>query len=240
MTELTFASYNVHKAIGADRRRDPERILAVIDELGADVVGLQEVDMRLGQRASVFERARLEHLGWQLASVPMKPASLGWHGNMLLVRDGLTIDAVDAVHLPRLEPRGALTASLRVDGQPFNVTSMHLDLSGLRRKAQLAQLCAAGRASGQPALMLGDLNAWLARPDRLRGLHDYWSVLTPGRSFPARGPLLSLDRMIVSPHWRCTDLEVFRSVLAREASDHLPIRARLVLDAQNLGNAPTE
>lgn len=238
MTSLTFASYNIHKAIGGDGRRDPERILAVIDEVGADVIGLQEVDLRLGQRASVFERARLEERGWQVASVPLKPASLGWHGNMILVREGLEIGEVDAVRLPGLEPRGALTCTLRIGEADCRVTSMHLDLSGLRRRAQLAHLCAAGRASGRPALMLGDLNTWLARADRLPGLHAYWSVLTPGRSFPARGPLLALDRVIVSPHWECEQLEVHHSPLARDASDHLPIRARLVLTAQNLSSAP--
>ena len=34
---LTFASYNIHKAVGADRRRDPHRIIAVLREMGADL-----------------------------------------------------------------------------------------------------------------------------------------------------------------------------------------------------------
>ena len=231
MTSLTFASYNTHKAIGADRRRDPNRIMAVIDALEADVVALQEVDLRMGQRASVFDRTHLEQRGWQLASVPLKPASLGWHGNLLLVREGLGIEQVEGVRLPGIEPRGALTACLRLGETPFRVTSMHLDLSGLRRAAQLAQLCAAGRTSKEPAIMMGDLNAWSAPAHRLRGLNAYWSVLTPGRSFPARRPVLGLDRLIASPHWRCDAMEVVSTPLAREASDHLPIRATMALVA---------
>ena len=38
---LTFASYNIHKAVGLDRRRDPERIMAVLREIDADVIALQ-------------------------------------------------------------------------------------------------------------------------------------------------------------------------------------------------------
>src|SRR6186997_2191358 len=42
--ELRLASYNVHRAIGRDRRCEPERILDVIREIDADVVALQEVE----------------------------------------------------------------------------------------------------------------------------------------------------------------------------------------------------
>ena len=35
---ITVASYNMRKAIGTDRRRDPQRVLDVLREIGADVV----------------------------------------------------------------------------------------------------------------------------------------------------------------------------------------------------------
>ncbi|MEP0560820.1 MAG: endonuclease, partial [Qipengyuania citrea] len=40
--QLTFASYNIHKGVGLDRKRDPERILSVLHEIDADIVALQE------------------------------------------------------------------------------------------------------------------------------------------------------------------------------------------------------
>ena len=46
-----FASYNIHKCVGVDRRFDPERVAAVIAEVGADVIALQEADRRFGDRA---------------------------------------------------------------------------------------------------------------------------------------------------------------------------------------------
>ena len=41
--QLTFASYNIHKAVGSDGRCVPERILDVLDEIGADVALLVPV-----------------------------------------------------------------------------------------------------------------------------------------------------------------------------------------------------
>ena len=48
---ITVASYNMRKAIGIDRRRRPDRVLAVLQEMDADIVALQEADKRFGTRA---------------------------------------------------------------------------------------------------------------------------------------------------------------------------------------------
>src|SRR5690554_6148048 len=42
---VSIVSYNIHLAIGRDRRYLPERILAVLREIDADVVALQEVQL---------------------------------------------------------------------------------------------------------------------------------------------------------------------------------------------------
>ena len=43
MRHLTVVSYNIHRGVGLDRRRDLDRIADVIGEVDPDVVGLQEV-----------------------------------------------------------------------------------------------------------------------------------------------------------------------------------------------------
>src|SRR5262245_49819871 len=45
---LRLASYNVHRCVGIDRRRSPERVARVLREIDADVVGVQELDARAG------------------------------------------------------------------------------------------------------------------------------------------------------------------------------------------------
>src|ERR671912_401209 len=49
---ITVASYNMRKAIGTDRRRRPDRVLQVLQEIDADVVALQEADKRVGGRGA--------------------------------------------------------------------------------------------------------------------------------------------------------------------------------------------
>jgi endonuclease/exonuclease/phosphatase family metal-dependent hydrolase len=44
MPALKVATYNIRKCVGTDRRRQPERILAVLAEIDADIVALQEAD----------------------------------------------------------------------------------------------------------------------------------------------------------------------------------------------------
>ncbi|MES2712824.1 MAG: hypothetical protein V4653_14685, partial [Pseudomonadota bacterium] len=60
---LVVASYNIHRCIGVDRRFDPGRVAAVIEELGADIVALQEADRRFGHRVGLLDLAmKLEGL----------------------------------------------------------------------------------------------------------------------------------------------------------------------------------
>ncbi|GAA0264895.1 endonuclease/exonuclease/phosphatase family protein [Alteraurantiacibacter aestuarii] len=228
---LKFASYNIHKAVGLDRRRDADRILRVLHELDADVVALQEVDLRFGTRAAVLPRRMVEEQHWQIVPLRMRPRSMGWHGNTILARRG--IDIVDAapIHLPSLEPRGAVHARLSLEGREFDVVGMHLDLSGVLRRKQIETVCEAMALDDTPSVILGDLNEWSARGGALRSFGDSWSVLAPGRSFPGSNPLAPLDRIVHSPHWHCHETHVYHSALAVSASDHLPVRAELELTA---------
>ncbi len=229
--QLTFASYNIHKAVGVDRKRDPERIMSVIHELGADVVALQEADLRFGGRAAVLPRELLDEHHWQVAPLALRPAGMGWHGNAVLVRRGIEILDVEAITIPSLEPRGAVCAHLRHDGQDFSVAAMHLDLSGLVRRRQVTAVREAMARHGSAGVVMGDLNEWSPRAGALRAFGDDWTVLMPGRSFPSRRPLASLDRIVHSTHWEMAQCGVHHSALASVASDHLPVHASLKLSA---------
>src|SRR4051794_4950779 len=60
---ITVASYNMRKAIGTDRRRNPQRVLDVLHEIDADVVALQEADKRFGGRASAVPHELIDEHG---------------------------------------------------------------------------------------------------------------------------------------------------------------------------------
>ena len=230
--QLTFASYNIHKGVGLDRRRDPERIMAVLREIDADVIALQEADLRFGLRHAVLPHQLLEDHGHYRA-VPLATGanSIGWHGNALLVRREFTIAEAGIVPLPTLEPRGAIRADLIVKGQRMRVVGMHLDLSGLRRRQQLRAILAHCERCDHhcPTVLMGDFNEWSQHGGSLRELHTSWRVLAPGRSFPSRRPVAQLDRVAISGEWHCEGAGVHHSMLAGVASDHLPVWAKLSL-----------
>lgn len=230
--EFKFASYNIHKAVGLDRRRDPERILAVLREIDADVIALQEADRRFGDRASVLPRQMIDdHTPWRAVSLQSRPDSIGWHGNVVLVRRGIEVLFAEPIRLPTLEPRGAVFCDLKAGGQPVRVVGMHLDLSGLRRRHQLRAVFdhLADCGGDVPAVLMGDFNQWSHRRGAMREIDAGWHLLAPGNSFPSRQPVAALDRILASPHWTCLSTSVHHSALSARASDHLPVQARLSL-----------
>jgi endonuclease/exonuclease/phosphatase family metal-dependent hydrolase len=227
---LRVASYNIHKAIGLDRRRDPERTLGVIKELGAHVVALQEADRRFGSRASAIPPLMLREYS-TLRPVPLdtRPDSIGWHGNALLVHDDVFVVAAGVIPLPTLEPRGAIWADLAFGGTRFRAVAMHLDLSGIRRRQQLRAIIAHSADCPTPLVLMGDLNQWAASGGAFRELGDGYRVLAPGRSFHSRRPVAMLDRIIVSTAIDAAACGVHHSPRAAQASDHLPVWADLQL-----------
>lgn len=230
--QLIFATYNIHKAVGLDRRRDPERILAILHEIDADIVALQEADRRFGRRETVLPLQLLDDLGHYKA-VPLnhRPDSIGWHGNALLVRRDFEIAEAGVVPLPVLEPRGAIRADLLVEGRRIRVIGMHLDLSGLRRRQQLRAILAHLDRCGHhcPTVVMGDSNEWSLHRGSLREFAEPWRVLSSGRSYPSRRPVAQLDRIVLTPQWQVQETHVHHSALAARGSDHLPVWARLTL-----------
>ncbi len=225
---FTVASYNIHKGVGTDRRRDPARILRVLAEVDADIVCLQEADLRFGTRESVLPRFLIEaHSDYVPVPLDVQGDSMGWHGNAILVRRGIAVERHDIIHIPCLEPRGVVTAGLSVGGTRVSVFGMHLDLSGLWRVRQaraIAAMADAARTSG-PVVLMGDLNEWRAASGCFREFGKHFAVLDPGPSFPSRRPLGRLDRIMHCGGLVTKDCGVHRSALAAIASDHLPVWA---------------
>lgn len=222
---MKFASYNIHKAVGTDGVRDADRVITVLRELDADVIALQEVDRRFGQRASVLSRAALDDTPWRPVAINRRPRSLGWHGNALLVRRDMDILHAEPIDLPTLEPRGAVRADVALGKARFRVIGTHLDLSGLRRRDQIRALLGHvdGCAENLPCMLMGDFNQWGERTGAMREFGHGWQVLAPGRSFPSRRPVARLDRIVACDQWNCVEQGVHHSAMATRASDHLPI-----------------
>ena len=176
--------------------------------------------------------AALEDMtGLTLVPTSEKPDGHGWHGNALLVRRGIDIIEGEALDLPTLEPRGAACGEIVVEGCRLRVIGTHLDLSGLRRRDQIRSLLRfVEHCPGDlPTVIMGDFNQWGRQTGAMREFADGWQIITPGRSYPSRQPVATLDRIVASRHWNCVAAEVHHTGLAAVASDHLPITAVLEL-----------
>src|SRR5215217_6768496 len=208
---ITVASYNMRKAVGLDRRRDPGRVLAVLKEIDADVVALQEADKRFGGRGSAVPHELIDthgvykpvHLGVRHRR-PLEKArkhaekllkvstrNIGWHGNAILVKRHVGVIDCAALELPTLEPRGAVLAELLIGDKPLRVIGLHLDLSGLWRRRQMRAILdeIARRPNRMPSVLMGDTNEWRSAAGCLKDLDGHYRIAPTGPSFHSRKPV---------------------------------------------------
>jgi endonuclease/exonuclease/phosphatase family metal-dependent hydrolase len=231
--DTLIASYNVHKCVGMDKRFDPDRTAAVIAEIGADVIALQEADQRFGRRAGLMDLARLERrCGLLPVPVNGRAKAHGWHGNLLLFREG-TVRDVHQIRLPGGEPRGALVVDMELTAGSLRIVTTHLGLLRRSRAQQAEAILRAVSTRGErPTLLLGDLNEWrLGAKSSILNFDPAFGPLSVALpSFPSRFPLFALDRILGNPPDLIAGIEVHDTPLARIASDHLPIKARIDLE----------
>lgn len=220
---LRIATYNLQKCVGLDLRRRPDRSLRVINDLGADIVVLQEVDKRLPPRPSALPHDMIEQDGWEILPFGAPGGSLGWHGNAMLARPGIAIKKTFHLNLPGLEPRGAIGAEIETAIGRVRVVGVHL---GLIRRYRLLQIAAIMRSLRRqppcPTILTGDFNDW-GRGAALDATAQGVEFVSTAPSFPSPRPVAMLDRFALSPDLRACASGVHTGRPARIASDHLPV-----------------
>ncbi|MCF6304204.1 MAG: endonuclease/exonuclease/phosphatase family protein [Rhodobacteraceae bacterium] len=224
---LRVASYNIRKAVGRDFRRDPLRVLKVMANLSADVIALQEVDRRFGSKAASISRQLLfDSSPLTLVEFSSRPQSIGWHGNAILLRNGMKVLDRNRLTLPGLEPRGAIMVDLVNGAGSLRVVGLHLGLFKRDRKKQLAEITGFLDAlTPMPTIIMGDFNEWSRRGRNLTALQQGFDVHSPGHSFPSSKPVAKLDKIAISPGLSVMDAGVHQCKAAKMASDHLPVWA---------------
>ena len=119
------------------------------------------------------------------------------------------------------------------------MVAVHLGLFRASRRQQADHILGLlGRRDEAATLIMGDMNEWrLGNGSALRRFEDAFGALPPPRaSFPARWPVLALDRIIANRDRLVADLAAHDSPLARVASDHLPLTA--LVDTTVLSGEP--
>ena len=228
-----IATYNIHRCIGRDGMRNSDRIAAVLHEINADIVALQEV-------SSHFEPAG-DMLAYLAATVDMEPiegvtltAAGARYGNALLSR--LPVSAVNRINISvkGREPRGVIEAAFNLNNHTTMLWATHLGLGVRERHMQVKKLLKTIHAEDADiGILLGDFNEWLTWSRPLRALHRWFTLpqSTPQvpATFPSRRPLLRLDRIWIRPGEKLTALRAHSTELSRIASDHLPLVAEIIV-----------
>ncbi len=236
-------SYNIHRAIGVDRRFRLDRIATILEHHDADLVLLQEVDQGV-------PRSRRLDLAHELAAALDYPhlavghnvqLRTGRYGNATLSRHPIRKHRNIDLTIGRLRGRGCQHTRLVVTGprgarRRLDAFNLHLGLSALERRRQVERLFRARELAGlgrrTPCIIAGDYNDWRSQlsPFFLDD-HSFRSATRTGHrnrpfaTYPSFFPQGALDRIFFRGRMRL--IGVLRSWhrFARVASDHLPVIA---------------
>ena len=242
---LRVASYNIHKGVSTfNRRLVLHDVRHELQRLAPDLVFLQEVQGEHRKRAGRFaawpEAPQHEFLaGDDLISAYGRNANYheGHHGNALLSRYPILYWQNIDLTLHKREQRGLLHCVLQPPGwkQPLHALCVHLNLLARDRRRQLARLTEHVLETvpeHEPLVLAGDFNDWRREATHILehdlGLSEAFETLhgSPARSFPARLPLLQLDR-IYSRGFSVGQAEVLAHGAWVGLSDHAPLFAVL-------------
>lgn len=239
---LRVLTYNIHKGMDARAHKSGLRALRqAVHNLACDVAFLQEV---------VGAHWREEHAGdehqahflagrqWPYVVYESTRARRSGHyGNAILSRTPvLQWSDVDVSTNP-FERRKLIHSVLAwpSPGRRLHAVCVHLGLFERGRRRQIARICELVRErvpDDEPLVVAGDFNDWRGSASRMLreacGLIEAHEAVSggPALTFPARFPLLTLDRIYV----RGLTVEGVERPHGREwhaLSDHAPLVARL-------------
>ena len=233
--DLRIATYNIHRCRGLDRRVIPSRIAAVLAEIDADVIALQEV---IGSSATdpghAEELGAALGMGWVMA--PARQLRGHLFGNVVLSRLPIRRHCqYDLTWVRGREARCCQRVDLAVNDETVHFYNVHLGTSLLERRHQAVRLAAIvrDRRVEGPKIVLGDFNEWtrgLATKLLTEQLHsvDLFAHLKKRRTYPGIFPLLHLDHIYYEgARVEVRKVELPRTRRALMASDHLPLVADL-------------
>jgi endonuclease/exonuclease/phosphatase family metal-dependent hydrolase len=223
---LRIASYNIHGAVGRDGACRPERIAAVLAEIDADVIALQEVPLGGPVMPNVLH-ALVAATGFHYAEGVTIDTEVRRFGNAVLSRYPIVASRSIDLSFGAREPRGALDADIDCNGHRIRFVATHLGLRAAERRAQVRTLLKNFDTRDMPVVLTGDLNEWFLWGRTLRWLTRHFQRTHAPRTFPSQFPIFALDRVWVRPRERLVRVAVHRTALARQASDHLPLVAQI-------------
>jgi endonuclease/exonuclease/phosphatase family metal-dependent hydrolase len=224
---MRIVTFNAQHGRAPDGKVDTAALARYCAALGADVVGLQELDAFTtrcrgrNQPAAAARAAGMAHAFGPARRV----GPFGRYGNALLVRGSLADVAVLA--LPSAlggEPRAAVLATALVAGSRLSAAVTHLSVDPEESRVQLGAVVAALGERPPPRLLLGDLN---------RGPADVVTMIEAAGltladptlpTFPAARPRSRIDHVAVAG----LEVRTLDVLPAAPVSDHRALQVEAV------------
>lgn len=238
-------TYNIHRAIGLDRRFRLDRVLDILADHDGDVVLLQEVDEGVPRsRKMNLAKALAEELGYPYYAIGHNVSlRKGRYGNATLSRYPITRERNIDLTVDERKRRGCQHTTIELGDVPdtdqsLEVFNLHLGLSARERERQAGVLARSREIvtldASIPCLLGGDFNDWrsLLRAFFVEGMgfrcatdrEMGWGSQAI-RTYPSFSPQGALDRIYYRGGLQLLSVGRCRHQLARIASDHLPVIA---------------
>jgi len=246
---LRLITYNIHRAIGLDRRFRLDRVVEIIGDHDADIVMLQEVDEGVPRsRKMNLAKALAEELEYPYFAFGHNVSlRKGRYGNATLSRYPISRERNIDLTVAERKRRGCQHTTILLESeagpkQRLEVFNLHLGLSARERQRQAGILARSREFAtldgAVPCLLGGDFNDWrsLLRAFFVEGMGfhcatDRETAHGPRalRTYPSFSPRGGLDRIYYRGGLRLVSVGRCRHQGARIASDHLPVVAAFEL-----------
>lgn len=243
---IKVLTVNIHKGFTAlNRKFMLHELREAVRAVGADVVFLQEVaghhaghaDRYANYPATPHYEFLADRIWPQYAYGRNAVYTEGHHGNAVLSKFPISHFENRDISIAGPERRGLLHCVLELPGAlgQVHAVCVHLGLLEAHRRRQIQMLCDMVRQdmpTGARLVVAGDFNDWRRRAhdplEQGAGLREVF-VHAHGRAaltFPARMPLLRLDRIYVAHALSHRPLPLPRKPWSH-LSDHAPLAAEI-------------
>lgn len=247
-TNLRVMTYNIHHGQGIDGKLDLDRIASVIDQAGADLICLNEVDNNFGPRSNFVNQAKYLAESLDMHYVFGPALSLGseenpnLYGNAILSKYPIKKSSNHNLVTPTgSETRACLAATVSIGKIEYTFLATHLDHRKTDVRVNQAKDIIAIISSIPPPVILGGdfncpppdaSNSDISKPiviilDKLKSSFEIAGT-GPSDTF---GSGRKIDYIFISSDLeeKVKNANVIRTPLTNVASDHLPMIAKFEL-----------
>ncbi len=255
---IRLLTYNIHKAIGNDRKYFLKRIIEILKESNADIICLQEVDFLVPRSHNEHSAEKIaEELGYYYELGLNVYLKKGAYGNATLSKYPILFSENMNLTWGIKKRRGCLITKIQIPPQLFYgkkirlsqkidtyILNIHLGLVNFERIWQIQKLLSNSYLDSvkkEPIIIAGDTNDSGSKLDFILNKNEFFDTAILYRThykikknefntFPSYTPkpLVRLDKAFINQRWIVKNHYVLKNKLTKIASDHYPVIIELI------------